>query len=109
MGGVYKGRVGNIMHFGCMVQLQGIAKRCEGLVHISELRREGRVTAVTDVVSRGDEVWVKVRSITGTKISLSMRDMDQQTGEDLNPRPTGNTLRGSSQLTGRGLLLLGCK
>jgi len=44
--------------FGCFVQLEGLRKRWEGLVHISQLRREGRVTNVSDVVARGHKVKV---------------------------------------------------
>ncbi|RXN09652.1 ATP-dependent RNA helicase DHX8 [Labeo rohita] len=61
-------------------------KRWEGLVHISELRREGRVANVADVVSKGQRVKVKVLSFTGSKTSLSMKD----TGEDLNPNRRRN-------------------
>lgn len=43
------------------------------MVHISELRREGRVANVADVVSKGQRVKVKVLSFTGTKTSLSMK------------------------------------
>ena len=58
----------------------------EGLVHISQLRQEGRVKSVEEVVLRGPAVKVKVLSITaGPKISLTMKDVDQETGEDLNP------------------------
>lgn len=38
--------------------MEGLRKRWEGLVHISQLRSEGRVTNVSDVVSRGDKVKV---------------------------------------------------
>ena len=51
-----------------------------------QLRREGRVADVNDVVARGQKVKVKVLSIAGTKIRLSMKDVDQNTGEDLNPK-----------------------
>ena len=51
----------------------------------TQLRREGRVSSVADVVSRGQEVKVKVLTFTGNKTSLSMKDVDQVTGEDLNP------------------------
>jgi len=50
--------VANIVPFGCFVQLEGLRKRWEGLVHISQLRREGRVTNVSDVVARGHKVKV---------------------------------------------------
>ena len=42
-------------------------------MHISELRREGRVANVAEVVSKGQRVKVKVLSFTGTKTSLSMK------------------------------------
>lgn len=54
-------------------------------MHISQLRAEGRVTNVTEVVSRGSKVKVKVLSVTGQKVSLSMKDVCQMTGRDLNP------------------------
>ncbi|XP_050539097.1 ATP-dependent RNA helicase DHX8 [Daktulosphaira vitifoliae] len=85
LGRIYSGKVLNIVDFGCFVQLDTF-RQSQGLVHISQLRQKGRVTAVSDVVSRGDKVMVKVLSISGNqKISLSMKDVDQETGEDLNP------------------------
>lgn len=50
-----------------------LRKRWEGLVHISELRKEGRIANVADVVTKGQKVLVKVLSVTGTKASLSMK------------------------------------
>ena len=50
-----------------------LRKRWEGLVHISELRREGRVANVADVVTKGQRVKIKVLSFTGSKTSLSMK------------------------------------
>ncbi|KAK3108191.1 hypothetical protein FSP39_002888 [Pinctada imbricata] len=94
VGMIYNGRVTTIMQFGCFVQLEGIRKKWEGLVHISQLRREGRVINVSDVVSRGQKVKVKVLSFTGQKTSLSMKDVDQETGEDLNPSQTKNLTGG---------------
>ncbi|XP_035688059.1 ATP-dependent RNA helicase DHX8-like [Branchiostoma floridae] len=85
VGDIYSGKITNIMQFGCFVQLEGLRKRWEGLVHVSELRREGRVSNVGDVVVKGQRVKVKVLSFTGTKTSLSMKDVDQDSGEDLNP------------------------
>lgn len=84
-GKIYNGKVSNIVAFGSFVQIFGLRKRWEGLVHISQIRSEGRVSNVSDVVSRGDSVKVKVLSFTGSKISLSMKEVDQLTGEDLNP------------------------
>ncbi|XP_014219394.1 ATP-dependent RNA helicase DHX8 [Copidosoma floridanum] len=85
VGKIYHGKVANIVPFGCFVQLDGLRRRCEGLVHISQLRREGRIASASDVVSRGQKVLVKVLSIAGQKISLSMKDVDQESGRDLNP------------------------
>ncbi|XP_022645793.1 ATP-dependent RNA helicase DHX8-like isoform X1 [Varroa jacobsoni] len=82
---IYNGKVASIMKFGCFVSLDGVRGKCEGLVHISQLRKEGRVTEVTEVVQRGQPVKVKVLSVTGSKTALSMKDVDQATGEDLNP------------------------
>lgn len=73
MSQVYDGKVSSIMQFGCFVQLEGVRGRHEGLVHISQLRREGRIKEVSEVVRRGQKVKVKVLSITGSKISLSMK------------------------------------
>ncbi|EFA09691.1 ATP-dependent RNA helicase DHX8 [Tribolium castaneum] len=84
-GKIYTGKVANIVPFGCFVQLEGLRRRWEGLVHISQLRAEGRVTNVSEVVSRGMKVKIKVLSVTGQKVSLSMKDVDQITGKDLNP------------------------
>lgn len=84
-GKIYDGKVANIVGFGCFVQLFGLRKKWEGLVHISQLRSEGRVVDVNDVVSRGSNVKVKVVSITGQKVSLSMKEVDQMSGTDLNP------------------------
>lgn len=85
IGKIYPGKVANIVPFGCFVQLESLKRRWEGLVHISQLRREGRVASASDVVSRGQKVLVKVLSISGQKVSLSMKDVDQETGRDLNP------------------------
>uniref|UniRef100_A0A6I8SWR1 ATP-dependent RNA helicase DHX8 n=1 Tax=Xenopus tropicalis TaxID=8364 RepID=A0A6I8SWR1_XENTR len=97
IGDIYNGKVTSIMQFGCFVQLEGLRKRWEGLVHISELRREGRVANVADVVSKGQRVKVKVLSFTGCKTSLSMKDVNQDTGEDLNPNRRRNLIGDSNE------------
>lgn len=58
-------------------------KRWEGLVHVSELRKEGRVADVADVVTKSQKVLVKVLSVTGTKASLSMKASWFKTEEKL--------------------------
>nr|CAH7767740.1 unnamed protein product [Callosobruchus chinensis] len=84
-GKIYSGKVTNTVPFGCFVQLEGLRRRWEGLVHISQLRSEGRVTNVSEVVSKGSKIKVKVLSVTGQKVSLSMKDVCQMSGKDLNP------------------------
>ncbi|VEL23802.1 unnamed protein product [Protopolystoma xenopodis] len=56
VGDIYQGRITNILAFGAVVQIEGLRKRWEGLVHVSQLRREGRVANVADVVQRGQKV-----------------------------------------------------
>ena len=85
VGEIYQGKVANITGFGAFVALEGFRRKVEGLVHISQLRREGRVGSVEEVVSRNQIVKVKILSMTTGKISLSMKEVDQETGEDLNP------------------------
>jgi len=83
-GKIYDGVITGITDFGCFVRLEGIKGKREGLVHISQLK-SNRVNRVADEVQRNQEVKVKILSITGTKISLSMKEADQRTGQDLNP------------------------
>lgn len=61
------------MQFGCFVQLEGLRKKWEGLVHVSQLRSEGRVSSVSDVVQRGQKVKVKVLALNGQRVSLSLK------------------------------------
>ena len=80
VGLIYDGKVVKIMDFGAFVNFMG-AK--DGLVHISELKNE-RVETVSDVVSEGDEVKVKLIGLDNRgKLKLSMKRVDQETGADL--------------------------
>eukprot|EP00891_Asterochloris_glomerata_P002796 jgi/Astpho2/2796/Aster-00965 len=83
-GKTYRGRVSGVMDFGAFVELLGFRGKAEGLVHVTNIARN-RVGSAKEVLSRGQEVWVKVLSNVGSKISLNMRDVDQATGEDLMP------------------------
>eukprot|EP00048_Salpingoeca_helianthica_P021580 m.13180 g.13180 ORF g.13180 m.13180 type:complete len:1189 (+) comp6142_c0_seq1:134-3700(+) len=84
IGRIYSGKVANVMEYGCFVTLDGVAGRGDGMVHVSQLANE-RVPSAGAVVSRGQKVFVKVLNIVGARISLSMKEVDQLTGEDLNP------------------------
>uniref|UniRef100_A0A8R1HNX8 RNA helicase n=1 Tax=Caenorhabditis japonica TaxID=281687 RepID=A0A8R1HNX8_CAEJA len=85
IGKIYDGRVQSIQSFGAFVSLEGFRQKQEGLVHISQIKNE-RVQTVADVLKRGEKVKVKVNKIEMGKISLTMKEVDQATGEDLNPR-----------------------
>jgi polyribonucleotide nucleotidyltransferase len=80
VGKIYDGKVVNIVDFGAFVNFMGGK---DGLVHVSEMRNE-RVEKPTDVVSEGQQVKVKVLEIDNRgKVRLSMRVVDQETGEEL--------------------------
>ncbi|KAL5072136.1 hypothetical protein RYX36_023023 [Vicia faba] len=80
---VYKGRISRVMDTGCFVQLDDLRGK-EGLVHVSQMATRKIVNA-KEVVKRDQQVYVKVISVSGSKLSLSMRDVDQHTGKDLLP------------------------
>ncbi|MGL4729281.1 MAG: S1 RNA-binding domain-containing protein, partial [Bosea sp. (in: a-proteobacteria)] len=80
IGTIYDGTIVKTMEFGAFVNFFG-AK--DGLVHISELAAR-RVQKTTDVVKEGDKVKVKLLGFDDRgKIRLSMKVVDQETGEDL--------------------------
>jgi polyribonucleotide nucleotidyltransferase len=83
LGAIYNGKVVKTVDFGAFVNFLGSR---DGLVHISELAPQ-RVGKVVDVVKLGDSVKVKVLGFDDRgKVKLSMRQVDQQTGEDLGNR-----------------------
>ncbi len=87
IGMIYNGKVVKTADFGAFVNFLG-AK--DGLVHISELA-QGRVAKTTDVVKQGDEVKVKVIGFDDRgKVKLSMRVVDQETGEDITDKVGAN-------------------
>jgi polyribonucleotide nucleotidyltransferase len=80
VGHIYEGTVVKVMDFGAFVNFFG-AK--DGLVHISQLAAR-RVQKTTDVVKEGDKVKVKLLGFDERgKVRLSMKVVDQETGEDL--------------------------
>ena len=80
VGLVYEGTVVKTTDFGAFVNFFGAR---DGLVHISQLAAQ-RVAKTTDVVKEGDKVKVKLMGFDDRgKVRLSMRVVDQQTGEDL--------------------------
>jgi polyribonucleotide nucleotidyltransferase len=83
VGEIYDGKVVKVVDFGAFVNFFG-AK--DGLVHVSELASK-RVNKVSDVVNEGDAVKVKLLGFDNRgKVRLSMKQVDQQTGEDLSKK-----------------------
>jgi ATP-dependent RNA helicase DHX8/PRP22 len=84
MHGIYKGRVTKILNFGVFVDLDVEPKR-EGMIHISQLSKS-KINHPKDLDIRNmQHVFVKVISISGGKIMLSLKDVDQSSGKDLMP------------------------
>ena len=80
VGVIYSGTVVKTVDFGAFVNFMGAR---DGLVHISELRPE-RVEKTTDIINVGDKVKVKLVGIDDRgKVKLSMKSVDQETGEDI--------------------------
>jgi polyribonucleotide nucleotidyltransferase len=80
VGHIYEGTVVKVMDFGAFVNFFG-AK--DGLVHISQLAPR-RVQKTSDVVKEGEKVKVKLLGFDERgKVRLSMKAVDQATGEDL--------------------------
>lgn len=88
VGQIYDGKVVKIMDFGAFVNFLGAR---DGLVHISELAPK-HVEKVTDVVQEGDMVKVKCLGMDNRgKIKLSMKRVNQETGEDLDVKKEEHT------------------
>src|SRR4051812_3638464 len=79
-GTIYTGKVASIVDFGAFVTFM---PGKDGLVHVSEIKNE-RVENVRDALSEGQEVKVKLLEVDPRgKVRLSMRLVDQETGEEL--------------------------
>ncbi|MBI1389133.1 MAG: polyribonucleotide nucleotidyltransferase [bacterium] len=102
VGRVYTGKVTRITNFGCFVE---VLPGQEGLVHISELEPR-RVESVTDVVSEGDVIEVKVIEIDEFgRINLSKKEADRDAGripKEDPPREGGDRDRGGRGDRDRG-------
>jgi polyribonucleotide nucleotidyltransferase len=82
------------MDFGAFVNFFGSR---DGLVHISQLSK-ARVNKTTDVVKEGDKVKVKLMGFDDRgKVRLSMRVVDQETGEDLEAKQAAEAAAAASE------------
>ena len=78
-GKIYKGTVVKLVDFGAFVNFFG--KR-DGLVHVSQIENR-RLNHPSDVLKEGQEVWVKLLGFDDRgKVRLSMKVVDQETGEE---------------------------
>jgi polyribonucleotide nucleotidyltransferase len=85
IGAIYDGKVVKVVDFGAFVNFFG-AK--DGLVHVSQISNE-RVARPQDVLTEGQIVKVKLIGFDDRgKTKLSMKIVDQETGEDLSKKET---------------------
>ena len=83
VGAIYDGKVVKVVDFGAFVNFFG-AK--DGLVHVSQISNE-RVAKPSDVLKEGPMVKVKLLGFDDRgKTKLSMKVVDQTTGEDLSKK-----------------------
>ncbi|HEX5778281.1 MAG TPA: polyribonucleotide nucleotidyltransferase [Xanthobacteraceae bacterium] len=94
VGRIYDGTIVKTVDFGAFVNFFGPK---DGLVHISHLAKQ-RVNKVTDVVKEGDKVKVKLLGFDERgKVRLSMKAVDQQTGEDLEGKQKAEAEAGAAE------------
>lgn len=79
-GKVYKGKVVKVVDFGAFVNFFG---KKDGLVHVSMIKPE-RVNHPSDFLEEGQDVWVKLMGFDDRgKVRLSMKHVDQESGEEI--------------------------
>lgn len=82
VGAIYTGKVVRIVDFGAFVN---VLPGKDGLVHISQISEE-RVNAVTDVLSEGQEVTVKVLEVDRQgRVRLSIKEAIEKPAEEAAP------------------------
>jgi predicted RNA-binding protein with RPS1 domain len=87
---IIRGEVVSIQQYGVFVKIPGCSKN--GLVHISQMSST-RVEQASEVCEVGEKIHCKVISIEpdGSKIALSMKVVNQSTGQDLDPNQVQTT------------------
>jgi len=90
VGDVVEGTVKNVTDFGAFIDLGGV----DGLLHISEMSW-GRVESPKKVFTVGQTVKVYIKSITETKVALSMKFDDENPWKDATEKyAVGNVVKG---------------
>jgi ATP-dependent RNA helicase DHX8/PRP22 len=97
---VYDGHVTGVKDFGAFVNIHGVKGKVDGLVHVSALVEGQRVNHPSDLLSRGQPVKVKIIKIEGSRVGLSMKDVEQETGRDLAPQARIQSGANSERLGG---------
>ena len=98
IGQIYRGRVSNVLDFGAFVELTEFRGKHEGLVHASVMSAKKGVSA-REQVRANQPVWVKVTTRSSTRMALSMRDVDQSTGQDLVGRGASGSASAASAVS----------
>ena len=97
VGTVHTGTVTRIETYGAFCSLEGV--RRDGLLHISQMDPDGkRVPSVASVVSIGDRLRVRVKSLEDGKIGLTVQGVTQ---------PAGSRMRAQYEQSAAGLDALG--
>lgn len=96
-GDIVEGKVTGLTNFGAFVTLESGEK---GMVHISEVSRD-YVKEITDVLSEGMDVKVKVLNIdeASRKISLSIRQAQPESEKKFDRKPQGGGARDGRRKT----------
>jgi len=96
---IFKGEVASVQSYGAFVKIPGCRKH--GLVHVSQLSTS-RVEKASDVCEAGERVYCKVISLEaqGSKIALSMKVVNQSTGQDLDPNQVQSSQESQKRRTG---------
>ncbi len=90
VGDVVEGTVKNVTDFGAFIDLGGV----DGLLHISEMSW-GRVESPKKVFTVGQTVRVYIKSISETKVALSMKFDDENPWKDAETKyAVGNVVTG---------------
>ncbi|EXJ63471.1 adenosinetriphosphatase [Cladophialophora psammophila CBS 110553] len=82
---VYDAVINGIKDFGAFAYLKGVKGNVGGLIHVSAIQQGARVNHPSDLLFRGQHVKVKIVKMENNKTSLSMKEVDQVTGQDLVP------------------------
>ena len=95
-GKILEGKVQGITTFGAFIELPGGEV---GLVHISEIA-DTYVKDIKEFIREGDKVEVKVLSVAGKKIGLSIKQAAPPKVAKPRPEPTSRPYSGGFQRNG---------